>query len=389
MQQKTEAMVQNTIAVAAKVAVETAVKATVVAAENIREMVEKVTENPPVSEQKKSENKALTSVKDALKKEEATKTSAVDRNVTGMYNIGIGSSLYGGSIGLNGVLFGGIMGPLGVGTLDSRGKIASYYTQEKTAKAGNRDYVTWKSGQKEYQVTSADLHLMLDVMGMIPGWGDLADLANAAMYLKEGNVKEAGNIVLSVITNTDNIKTLNKFRKQLNLAYETADNLEELGDGYKAAKKISKEVKEELKEEAAEKAGKKVIKESDASTLSGQWKSVNENMSDFSRAYQKQITGQEGMAWVQNGVKFDGMKDGVLLDAKGKYAQFIDKNTGEFYEWFSGKDSLIAEARRQIDASEGAKIQWYFAEEESLDVVQDLLMDKGITEIELIFKAPK
>ena len=129
--------------------------------------------------------------------------------------------------------------------------------------------------------------------------------------------------------------------------------------------------------------------ESGTSILSGQWKVVNESMSDFSRAYQKQITGQEGMAWVQNGVKFDGIKDGVLLDAKGKYAQFIDKNTGEFYEWFSGKDSLIAEARRQIDASEGAKIQWYFAEEESLNVVQDLFMDKGITEIELIFEAPK
>ena len=129
--------------------------------------------------------------------------------------------------------------------------------------------------------------------------------------------------------------------------------------------------------------------EGSTKALSGQWKTVNESMSDFSRAYQKQITGQEGMAWVQKGVKFDGMKDGVLLDAKGKYAQFINKKTGEFYEWFSGKDSLIAEARRQIDASEGAKIQWYFAEEESLNVVQDLFMDKGITEIELIFEAPK
>lgn len=79
-------------------------------------------------------------------------------------------------------------------------------------------------------------------------------------------------------------------------------------------------------------------------------------MSDFSRAYQKQITGQEGMAWVQNGVKFVGMKDGVLLDAK---------------------------------ASEGAKIQWYFAEEEARDVVQDLFMNKGITEIEFIFQEPK
>lgn len=63
------------------------------------------------------------------------------------------------------------------------------------------------------------------------------------------------------------------------------------------------------------------------------------------------------MAWVQNGIKFDGVKDGVLLDAKGKYAQFINPNTGEFYGWFTGK--------------------------------QDLFMNNGITEIELIFKAPK
>ena len=124
-------------------------------------------------------------------------------------------------------------------------------------------------------------------------------------------------------------------------------------------------------------------------TSSGQWKTVNESMSDFSRAYQKQITGQEGMAWIQNGVKCDGMKDGVLLDAKGKYAQFINKNTGEFYGWFIGKESLLDEAARQIKASEGAKIQWYFAEKEACDVVQDLFMDKGITEIELIFQAPK
>ena len=124
-------------------------------------------------------------------------------------------------------------------------------------------------------------------------------------------------------------------------------------------------------------------------TLSGQWKNVNESMSEFSKAYQKQITGQENMAWVQNGVKFDGMKDGVLLEAKGKYAQFINQDTGEFFNWYSGKQSFINQAMRQINASEGAKIQWYFAEEETLNAVQDLFMDEGITGIELIFEAPK
>ena len=135
----------------------------------------------------------------------------------------------------------------------------------------------------------------------------------------------------------------------------------------------------------------KTIKiENDISTsLSGKWETVNENMSEFSRNYQKQVTGKEGVVWVQNGVKFDGMKDGTLLDAKGKYSQFIDKSTGEFCEWFSGKETLVSEARRQISASEGAKIQWYFAEEESLNAVQDLFIDRGITEIQLIFQAPK
>ena len=135
----------------------------------------------------------------------------------------------------------------------------------------------------------------------------------------------------------------------------------------------------------------KTIKiENDISTsLSGKWETVNENMSEFSRNYQKQVTGKEGVVWVQNGVKFDGMKDGILLDAKGKYSQFIDKSTGEFCEWFSGKETLVSEARRQISASEGAKIQWYFAEEESLNAVQDLFIDRGITEIQLIFQAPK
>ena len=123
-------------------------------------------------------------------------------------------------------------------------------------------------------------------------------------------------------------------------------------------------------------------------TLSGQWKSVNEHMSPYSRAYQKQITGHEGMAWVQNGVKFDGVRDGVLLDAKAKLAQFISKKTGDFYGWFKGRQGFLDSAARQIRASEGSKIEWYFAEESVRDLVQDLFMEHGITEIELIFDPP-
>ena len=112
-------------------------------------------------------------------------------------------------------------------------------------------------------------------------------------------------------------------------------------------------------------------------------------MSDFSRNYETQITGREGMAWVENGVKFYGMKEGILLDAKALYGQFIDEATGRFYSWFTGADKLVEEALRQIEASDGARIQWYFAEEKVLNAVKDLFARNGITEIDFIFKTPK
>lgn len=121
--------------------------------------------------------------------------------------------------------------------------------------------------------------------------------------------------------------------------------------------------------------------------LRGQWKTVNESMSKFSRDYQTQITGRTGEVFLQNGVKFDGMKNGILLDAKGKYAQFVSKATGEFYDWFKGKDALVNEARRQIAASEGARIQWYFAEQKALEATKILFEENNIKGIELIFQA--
>lgn len=66
---------------------------------------------------------------------------------------------------------------------------------------------------------------------------------------------------------------------------------DEIADASKTADKISDTA--ELAEDAGKVADK--VAEGGTVTLSGQWKTVNENMSDFSRAYQKQITGQEGM----------------------------------------------------------------------------------------------
>lgn len=44
---------------------------------------------------------------------------------------------------------------------------------------------------------------------------------------------------------------------------------------------------------------------------------------------------------------------------------------------------------RQISASDGARIQWFFAEEKTMNVVRELFEKNGISGIELIFEAIK
>lgn len=121
----------------------------------------------------------------------------------------------------------------------------------------------------------------------------------------------------------------------------------------------------------------------------GEWKFANEAMSEASRKYQTQITGRTNQVYVQNGTKFDGVIDGKLVDAKGHYSQFVDKKTGEFYDWFKGKDSLVDEANRQLKAANGVPVQWYFAEKESMDAVKTLFADKKIKGIEFIYQPMK
>jgi hypothetical protein len=99
----------------------------------------------------------------------------------------------------------------------------------------------------------------------------------------------------------------------------------------------------------------------------GAYVRVNESMSARARAYQKQIVGgHEGEAYLLNGVKFDGFKDGVLLDAKGlRYAHFI--KDGEFRSWYRGGRKMIKEAKDQVRAAGDSPIRWCFAEEEAAD----------------------
>jgi len=126
----------------------------------------------------------------------------------------------------------------------------------------------------------------------------------------------------------------------------------------------------------------------------GQWGPAQESMSKRAARYQEQISGQPvseaywvgGVGRNSGGVKFDGFKDGVLLEAKGPgYAnKFDDKLRPQ--KWFapSGARQLADQADRQLKAAPGVSIRWHVAEKKAADAIRELLKGRGIQEIEVV-----
>jgi len=118
-----------------------------------------------------------------------------------------------------------------------------------------------------------------------------------------------------------------------------------------------------------------------ARALFGRWVSVNESMSGRAAFYQARF-GRVGQAYRVNGVNFDGVSSGVLLEAKGPgYASFV--RNGTFQDWFRGRNALVRQARRQLEAANGTPIQWHFAEESAANATRALFSKRGITGIEI------
>lgn len=113
-------------------------------------------------------------------------------------------------------------------------------------------------------------------------------------------------------------------------------------------------------------------------------------MSSQAQAYQTQIAGVTGQAYVVNGVKFDGVTaNGTLLDAKGPgYASFVGSN-GQFQPWFTGQFSLVSQAIRQVGAAQGQPIQWSVAEPSAAMAIQNLFNTNGIKGISVVYQPPK
>jgi hypothetical protein len=116
----------------------------------------------------------------------------------------------------------------------------------------------------------------------------------------------------------------------------------------------------------------------------GKWVSVNESMSLRARLYQLLITGNIGRSYVIDSVRFDGFRNGILLDAKGPgYARFVEND--QFKAWWGGSDALLDQAQRQISVSNGRHpIEWHVAEEDAANAIRNLLNSNGYGAISVI-----
>ncbi|MET9382860.1 Tox-REase-5 domain-containing protein [Streptomyces sp. NPDC002928] len=122
----------------------------------------------------------------------------------------------------------------------------------------------------------------------------------------------------------------------------------------------------------------------------GEWKAEAESMKPADLKYQMQITGvPKGMVYRvtadtdKGWVKFDGFKNGTLLDAKRGYLGFIDPKTGKFKTWFR---RAAEEAIRQDKAYQrhGIPIVWHCSEADAVVAFKAMLKDEGITTITVV-----
>lgn len=120
----------------------------------------------------------------------------------------------------------------------------------------------------------------------------------------------------------------------------------------------------------------------------GEIVAVVESMSSRSRLYQQQVTGlPQTTAYRVNNVNFDGYRQGILLDAKGLGYSWAVQG-GRFINSYRGADGLLAQAQRQLVAASGRPIRWEVAEETTATAIRNLLLDNGITGIDIRFVAP-
>ena len=83
------------------------------------------------------------------------------------------------------------------------------------------------------------------------------------------------------------------------------------------------------------------------------------------------------------GVKFDGYRKGVLLEAKGPgYTQFV-KNGG-FKQFFAGRRKLLEQAKRQRRAAKEVLVEWHIAEKEFARALENFFATNRVFGIRIV-----
>ncbi|WPB80417.1 Tox-REase-5 domain-containing protein [Archangium violaceum] len=118
----------------------------------------------------------------------------------------------------------------------------------------------------------------------------------------------------------------------------------------------------------------------------GEWGPVKESMSRRAARYQEQVSGRPvSESYTVRNVRFDGYKDGVLLEAKGPgYAnKFTDKLAPK--RWFvRNARKMVEQAQRQLGAANGTPIHWHVAEANVAEAIRLLFKDNGVKGVEVV-----
>ncbi|WNG59599.1 hypothetical protein F0U59_36450 [Archangium gephyra] len=121
----------------------------------------------------------------------------------------------------------------------------------------------------------------------------------------------------------------------------------------------------------------------------GQWGPVKESMSRRAARYQEQVSGRPvSESYTVRNVRFDGYKDGVLLEAKrpGYANKFTDKLAPK--RWFvRNARKMVEQAQRQLGAANGTPIHWHVAEANVAEAIRLLFKHGGVNGIEVIHTA--
>jgi RHS repeat-associated protein len=140
----------------------------------------------------------------------------------------------------------------------------------------------------------------------------------------------------------------------------------------------------EVEGEALTDAEAEIETETVAEETQGEWVAENTaGRSARSIAYQTQITGRTGQAFLLNGVEFDGSLGEALVEAKGPgYGFLLTQSFGD-----GVLEGLLDQAARQVAAAGAREITWYFAEESAATAFSEAIQQAGITTIRVLVQA--